>query len=102
MKLKKGDNVIILSGKDRGRQGNILKVFPQKGKIVVEGLNISKKHVKAKRQGEKGQVVEVPSPMPLSNAQLFCQKCKKGSRIGYTIEGAEKVRICKRCATPFK
>ena len=102
MKIKKGDNVIIIAGKDKGRRGNVLKVLPSVGKIQVEGMNIVKKHVRPKTQGQKGQVIEVPLPMQSSNVQLFCAKCKKGSRIGYKIEGTEKTRICKRCLVEIK
>lgn len=102
MKIKKGDNVIVIAGKDKGRQGNVLKVFPSEGKVQVEGINIVKKHVRPRKQGEKGQVVEIPFPMQSSNVQVVCAKCKKGSRIGYTMEGDEKVRICKRCSAVLK
>ena len=102
MKIKKGDNVIIIAGKDKGRRGSVLKVFPSKNKVQVDGMNIVKKNVRPKKQGEKGQVIEIPFPMQVSNMQIFCAKCKKGSRIGYKIEGTEKMRICKRCSTPIK
>jgi len=92
----------MIAGKDKGRRGNILRVFPAKQKVLVEGMNIAKKHVKPKKQGEKGQVIEVAVPLPLSNVQVFCQKCTKGSRIGYRVEGGEKVRICRRCSTPLQ
>ncbi|HEA84513.1 MAG TPA: 50S ribosomal protein L24 [Candidatus Wildermuthbacteria bacterium] len=102
MKIKKGDNVIIIAGKDKGRRGNVLSVLPSKDKVQVEGINIVKKHVRPKKQGEKGQVIEIPFPMQASNMQIFCTKCKKGSRIAYKIEAKEKIRICKRCLTPLK
>ena len=93
MKIKKGDNVIIIAGKDKGRRGSVLKVFPSKHKVQVDGMNIVKKHVRPKKQGEKGQVIEMSSPMQVSNLQIFCTQCKKGSRIGYKTEGKEKIRI---------
>ncbi len=102
MRIKKGDNVIVIAGKDKGRQGNVLRVLAAQDKVQVEGMNIAKKHVRPKKQGEKGQVIEVPVPMQSSNVQVFCAKCKKGSRIGYKIEGKDKTRICKRCLTPIK
>ena len=97
MKLKKGDNVLIISGKDRGRKGKILEVLPKKGKIVVEGMNIHKKHTKPKRQGQKGEVVEISASFDASNAQLMCTKCTKAARVGYKITAEKKYRACKKC-----
>lgn len=97
MKLKTGDQVLIISGKDRGRKGKILKTLPKEGKIVVEGINIHKKHVRPKRQGEKGQVVQVPAPMDSSNAKLVCAKCSKPARAGHKVTSGKKYRVCKKC-----
>ncbi len=97
MKLKTGDNVVVISGKDRGRKGKIIKVFPKASKIVVEGMNVRKKHVRAKQQGQKGQVVQIPAPFSASNTMIFCETCKKGVRIGYNVEKDKKLRICKKC-----
>ncbi len=97
MKLKKGDTVLIISGKDRGRKGKIIDSLPKKGKIVVEGINLRKKHVKAKRSGEKGQIVTMPAPMNISNVKIICSKCGKGTRVGYKVENNKKYRICKKC-----
>lgn len=97
MKVKKGDTVKMLAGKDRGKTGKILHSFPGKEKVIVEGLNIIKKHVRPKREGEKGQRVEVPRRIPLSNVMLICPKCSKGTRVGYKIENDNKFRICKKC-----
>lgn len=92
MKIKKNDNIIVISGKDRGRKGKVLRCFPKQNKIVVEKLNIIKKHVKPKKQGEKGQRVEIPAPFHVSNVKLICPKCKKAVRI-------TNKRICKKCQT---
>jgi large subunit ribosomal protein L24 len=97
MKIKKGDTVLIISGKDRARNGKVLDVFVKEGKIVVEGVNIRKKHVKPKRSGEKGQIVQLPSRMDVSNVKLICSKCGKAARVGYKKEGDKKYRICKKC-----
>lgn len=102
MKIKKGDQVLIICGKDKGRKGKVIRVFSQGEKIVVEGMNIAKKHIKPKKQGEKGQVVETPVPMDASNVKLICPKCGKATRVGYkTIAKNEKKkvksRICKKC-----
>jgi large subunit ribosomal protein L24 len=97
MKIKKGDTVLVISGKDRARTGKVLDVFIKEGKIVVEGINLRKKHVKPKKSGEKGQIVQLPSPMDVSNVKLICSKCGKAARIGYKKEGDKKYRICKKC-----
>lgn len=97
MKIKKGDTVLIISGKYRGKIGKVLKAFPREGKILVEGVNIVKKHLKPKRMGEKGEIVQIPKPIDVSNAKLICPKCKKPTRVGYEIINKEKFRICKKC-----
>jgi len=97
MKIKKGDTVLIISGKDRGRKGKVLKSFPQKRKVSVEGINIAKKHIRPKKSGEKGQVVQIAAPIFVSKIKLICPKCKKATRVGYKISGKKKQRICKKC-----
>jgi len=97
MKLKKGDNVLIISGKDRSRTAKILRSFPKEGKVLVEGINLKNKHVKPKKQGEKGQMVKVPSPLDMSNVKFICPKCGKAARVGYKMENGKKSRICKKC-----
>ena len=96
-RIKTGDVVRILLGKDRGKQGKVLAVYPRRGRAVVEGLNMVKKHVKPRRGNEKGQRVVIAAPIDVSNLQLVCPKCKKGTRIGRRFEGDEKVRVCKKC-----
>ncbi len=98
MKLRKGDAVLIISGKDRGRKGKILKTFPKKSKILVEGINLRKKHQKPKRTGEKGQMVTLPAPISISNAKLICPKCGKAAGVGYRIVDDRKYRVCKKCS----
>lgn len=97
MKIKKDDQVLIISGKDRGRKGKVIQAFPKERKIMVEGVNLRKKHVRPKRQGEKGQIVTIPGPFDVSNAKLICSKCGKATRAGYKIEEKRKCRICKEC-----
>ena len=97
MKVKKNDTVLIISGKYRGRKGKILKSFPKMDKLLIEGINLRKKHQKPKKTGDKGQIIEVPAPIHISNVKIICPKCKKATRIGYRIEGGEKYRICKKC-----
>jgi len=100
MKIKKGDTILVITGKDRKKTGKVIQVFPKANKIMVDGLNIVKKHIKPKKSGEKGQKVEVPRPFSVSNIKLICPKCKKPTRIGYSLvkKGKEKkVRVCKKC-----
>ncbi len=97
MKLKKGDQVLIIKGKDKGKKGKILRGFPAESKVLIEGVNIKKKHQKPKREGEKGQIVEVPSPLPVSKLKLICPKCGKPTRVGFKVRNKNKYRICKKC-----
>ncbi len=97
MKIKKGDTVLIISGKSRGKKGKVLKVFPKENRILVEGANLRKKHQKPRKSGEKGQIISMPSPTPISNVKLVCPKCAKPARMGYKIVGKKKFRICKKC-----
>jgi large subunit ribosomal protein L24 len=97
MKIKKGDTVLVISGKWRGKTGKVLKAFPKDFKVLVEGVNIVKKHQKPRRAGEKGEIVEIPKPIPVSKVKLICPHCKKATRVGYKIEEDKKFRICKKC-----
>lgn len=99
MKIKKGDQVKIISGKDRGKTGKVLTVFPDDSRLTVEGLNLYKKRVRPKQTGQKGEMVLVPRPLSVSKAMIVCQSCKNPTRIGYRFEGERKVRYCKRCNT---
>ena len=97
MKIKKGDIILIMAGKDKGRKGKVLRTLPGEAMVVVEGMNIRKKHRKPKRSGEKGQVIEMPAPFSVSAVQFICTKCGKAARLGYRIEGQKKYRVCKKC-----
>lgn len=97
MKIKKNDLVKMLAGKDKGKTGKVLSVFPSEKKVTVEGLNLIKKHKRPRREGEKGQRVEIPRKIDISNAALICPKCGKAARIGFKVEGGIKTRICKKC-----
>ncbi len=102
MRIRKNDQVQILSGKDRGKRGKVLKVFPKVEKIIVENLNLVKRHRKPKKGGEKGQRVEVPAAIPVSKIMLVCPNCGKPARIGYKVVADNKVRICKKCEAEIK
>lgn len=97
MRIKKGDQVLVISGKYRGKKGKVIRAFPKKEKIVVEGVNIVKKHIRPRRSGEKGQIVQMPAGFHVSNVKLICSHCKKATRVGYKIEDRKKYRICKKC-----
>ncbi|MDH4330809.1 MAG: 50S ribosomal protein L24 [Candidatus Moranbacteria bacterium] len=97
MKIKKGDKVKIITGKDRGKTGKVVTSFPRDKKVIVEGLNTVKKSVKPRKEGEKGQIVETPMPVSISNVMLVCPKCDKATRVEYKIEGDKKNRVCKKC-----
>jgi large subunit ribosomal protein L24 len=97
MKIKKGDQVLIIKGKDRGRAGKVIKALPKENKVIIEGLNLVKKHIKPRRQGEKGKIIEIPRPIFVSNVKLICPHCSKATRVGYKFEGQKKYRYCKKC-----
>ena len=97
MKIKKGDQVLITSGKDRGKKGKVLRSLPRKEYVFVEGANLRKKHTRPKRMGEKGQIVEMPGPVHVSNVKLICPKCGKATRVVYRFQEKKKHRACKKC-----
>ena len=98
MKIRKGDTVKIISGNDKGKTGKVLAVFPKEERVAVEGINLKKKHVRPRRQGQKGEVVLIPAPLPIARMMLLCAKCGKAARIGYRIgERGGKARVCKKC-----
>jgi len=87
----------VIAGKDKGRKGKVAKSYPKERKITVEGINIARKHRRAKNEREKGQVVEIARPMDVSNVKLVCPKCGQASRVGYKIVEEKKYRLCKKC-----
>ena len=96
MKIKKGDQVEIIAGKDRGKRGKVIQVLATESRVVVEGANLVKRHRKPRKEGEKGERIERPAPLHVSNVMLVCPEAGKPTRIGYRIEGGEKVRISKK------
>ena len=97
MKIKVNDKIKVTAGKDSGKEGKVVQVFPKEGKVVVEGVNIMKKHMRARRSGEKGQVLELAAPITVSNVQLLCTKCGRNTRVGYKMDGNAKKRVCRKC-----
>ena len=99
MNIKKGDTVLMKKGKDKGKTGKVIKALPKDDKVVVEALNLIKKIQKAKKAGEKGQMISVPRPVFRANVMLICPNCKRPTRISYAKDNGAKYRICKRCGS---
>ena len=97
MNIKKDDKVVVLSGKDKGKQGQILVSDPKAMKVIVEGVNVATKHQKPRKQGEEGGIIKVETPIYASKVQLVCPKCGKATRVAHKIEGGKKTRVCKKC-----
>ena len=96
MKIRKGDNVIVISGKDRGKSGKVLHAYPKTEQVIVEGINIKKRHQKPRRANQKGQILSIAAPVHVSNVQVVDSKSSKGTRIGFKVEGGKKVRVAKK------
>lgn len=98
MKLKKDDIVRVIAGKDKGKEGKIIQVFPKLGKVVVDKVNVYKKHLRGQKQGQSGQIIEFSAPLQVSNVMLVCQQCGKATRVEFKADQNEKKsRICKQC-----
>ena len=102
MRIKKGDTVQVLSGNDKGKTGEVLEVIPKTQKVVVKGVNIRKKHIKPRKQGEEGGIIPVECSISSSKVNVVCSKCNKPVRVGYVIENGEKSRVCKKCGNKIK
>jgi large subunit ribosomal protein L24 len=101
--IKKNDQVMIIAGKDKGKTGRVIFVFPEKEKIVVEGLNLVKKAKRRTRQDEKGGIIDIESPIHVSNVMLVCPGCGKHTRTGHAnLPDGTKARACRRCNTTFE
>lgn len=102
MRIKKGDTVLVITGKDKGKKGKIERCFSREHKVIIEGLNRVVRHRRSRRQGEKGQRVEISAPLDVSNLRLICPKCGKPTRVGYKLrKDQRKKRICKKCKQIF-
>ena len=97
MNVKKGDTVVVLSGKDKGKQGKVQATIPSESKVVVEGVNMVTCHTKPRRQGEEGGIVRREAALYASKVQVVCPKCGKGTRVAHKIEDGKKIRVCKHC-----
>ena len=102
MRIKKGDTVQVLSGNDKGKTGEVLEVMPKTGKIIVKGVNIRKKHVKPRKQGDEGGIIHVECSIFSAKVNVVCPKCNKPTKIGYEMDKDKKVRVCKKCGAKLK
>jgi len=100
--IKKGDKVVVLAGKDKGKTSKVLKVFKDKNRVIVEGINLAKKHTKRRSENEPGGIIEVPLPVHISNVALYCSRCNRATRFRTKIlEDKSKIRICVKCNQPI-
>ena len=98
MTVKKGDNVVVIAGKEKGKTGKVVEVFPKDNRVLVDGLNIVTKHQKARRQDEKSAIVKKSAPLEVSNVMVVCPVCGKATRVAHSEIEGKKVRTCKKCA----
>lgn len=97
MKIKKGDKVRVIAGKDKGREGKVERVYIKAARVLIEGINQYKRHMKKNEKMPQGGVVDVPRPIDISKVMLICPKCGKPARVGYRVEKNKTVRVCKKC-----
>lgn len=102
VKIKKNDKILVISGKDRGKVGKVLKAMPKDNKILVEGVNWIMRHQKPRKSNEKGAIIKKENPINASDAKLICPQCQKATRVGFTVSGDQKFRACKKCKAEFK
>lgn len=95
--VKKGDEVLVLSGKDRGRSGKVIQVMPREGKVIIEGIHIVKKHKKPTQKTPQGGIIEMPGPVHISNCMVICPRCKKPTRVKREEVGGRRDRRCRKC-----
>ncbi len=101
-KIKKDDKVIVITGKDKGKIGGVLNVDSEKGRVLVEKINVVKRHAKPSMQTGQGGIIEKEAPLDISNIKLVCNKCTESTRIGHRrLEDSSKVRVCKKCGEPI-
>ncbi len=98
MKIKKGDRVRVLTGKDRGKEGEVMRAIPEKQKLIVDGVNVAKRHQRATRATTQGGIIDKDMPIPVANVAIICSSCDKPTRVGYRFDDqGRKVRICRKC-----
>ena len=97
MNIRKDDKVVVISGKDKGKEGKVLIANPKAGKLIVEGVNVATKHQKPRKQGEEGGIIKVETPIYACKVMVVCPKCGKATRVAHKLEGGKSVRVCKKC-----
>ena len=97
MNVRKNEKVVVLSGKDKGKQGEVLRAMPAEGKVVVQGVSVATKHQKARKQGEESSIIKVETPIYACKVMVVCPKCGKPTRVAHKITDGKKARICKKC-----
>ncbi len=98
LKIRKNDIVVCYTGKDRAKKGKVLSVFPKQNRAIVEGINFIKRHTRKTREDRQGGIIKKEAPISISNLMLFCNKCNKAARVGFTLlKDGSKVRVCKKC-----
>lgn len=102
MHVKSGDSVVVITGKDKGKTGKVLKVLSAENRVIVEGVNMLTKHMKAKGPTAPGGIVKMEGSINASNVMLYCEKDKKGVRVGHEVKDGKKVRVCKKCGEVLK
>ncbi|MBR3614223.1 MAG: 50S ribosomal protein L24 [Clostridia bacterium] len=102
LRIRKGDTVKVLSGNDKGKTGEVLEIIPKTNKLVVKGVNVRKKHVKARKQGDESGIISVECAIHSAKVNVVCPKCGKATKVGYVEEKGEKVRVCKKCGAKLK
>ncbi|MBR3816186.1 MAG: 50S ribosomal protein L24 [Clostridia bacterium] len=102
--VKTGDTVVVINGKDRGARGKVMAVSPAEGKVIVEKVNVVKKHVKPRKMGEQGGIIEAEAALYACKVQLVCPKCGRPTRVGHVVENGKKMRVCKKdgCGAHFE
>ncbi len=101
MKVKVNDNVLVITGKYKGKQGKVLKTDPTGRRVIVEGVNIVHKHEKARKANEPSRIVTEEAPIDVSNVEVVCDKCQQATRVGHAIVDGKKIRVCKKCGAPL-
>jgi large subunit ribosomal protein L24 len=98
LKIRKGDRVRVLTGKDRGKEGEVMRAIPRTGKVIVEGVNVAKKHQRPTQASQQGGIIDKDMPVPVSNVALVCPSCHRPTRVGYKVDASGgKARVCKKC-----
>ena len=97
MNIRKDDKVVVISGKDKGKEGKVIVANPKAGKVIVEGVNVASKHQKPRKQGEEGGIIKVETPIYACKVMVVCPKCGKPTRVAHKLDGGKNVRVCKKC-----